>query len=75
MAETNLKVQGMTCINCVTKVEEALKSLEGVSHVDVNQNKGLAKVTYDDSVTAVEDLIRAIVNVGFRAEVKRGLFG
>ena len=74
MAKTNLKIQGMTCINCVKKVEASLKSLEGVSDATVNQKKGSAQVTYDDSVVNETDLIRAVVDVGFRAEVKRGLF-
>lgn len=75
MAKINLKIQGMTCINCVKKVENSLGSLEGVTEVTVNQKKGSAQITYDDSAIAETDLIRAVVDVGFRAEVKRGLFG
>lgn len=75
MAKINLNIQGMTCINCVNKVENSLKSVEGVSEVTVNQKKGSAQVVYDDSVATDKDLIRAVVDVGFRAEVKRGLFG
>ena len=75
MAKINLTIQGMTCINCVNKVENSLKSVDGVSDVTVNQKKGSAQVVYDDSVVTDKDLIRAVVDVGFRAEVKRGLFG
>ena len=75
MFQTVLKIQGMTCINCVNKVEASLRTVNGVTDVSVNQKKGLAKVTYDDSIVTDKDLIRAVVDVGFRAEVKRGLFG
>ncbi len=74
MFQTVLKIQGMTCINCVNKVEASLRTVNGVTDVSVNQKKGLATITHDESVPK-ESLIRAVVDVGFRAEVKRGLFG
>lgn len=75
MAKTNLKIQGMTCGNCVAKVESALNATEGVSEVVVEQKKGSAKITYDESVVTEKDLVRVVVDAGYRAEVKRGLFG
>ena len=73
MSKTNLKIQGMTCGSCSAKVENALRSVAGVSDVSVDHRKGSADVTHDDSVST-EKLIRAVVDAGFRAEVKRGLF-
>ncbi len=75
MSRTVLKIQGITCINCVNKIEASLRTVKGVTDVSIDQKKGSATVTHDDSVSNKEDLIRAVVDVGFRAEVKRGLFG
>lgn len=75
MAKTNLKVQGMTCGKCSAKVESVLSAMDGVSEAVVEQKKGIAKVTYDESVVTEKDLIRVVVDAGYRAEVKRGLFG
>ncbi len=75
MTQIVLRVQGLTCINCSNKVEASLRSLDGVTDVSVDHKKGLAKVTYEGSILTDEDLIRAVVDVGYRAEVKRGLFG
>lgn len=75
MTQTILKIQGMTCINCANKVNASLKTVSGVTEVSVDQKKGLATITYDGSASTEKDLIRAVVDVGFRAEVKRGLFG
>ncbi|HKM09604.1 MAG TPA: heavy metal-associated domain-containing protein [Candidatus Methanomethylophilaceae archaeon] len=73
MSNTNLKIQGMTCGSCSAKVEEALKSVDGVTDVTVDHRKGSARITHNDSIST-EKLIRTVVDAGYRAEVKRGLF-
>ncbi|MGE0014773.1 MAG: heavy-metal-associated domain-containing protein [Candidatus Methanomethylophilaceae archaeon] len=73
MAKTILKIQGMTCEMCSKKVEEALRAVEGVSEVSVDLKKGLATVVHDG--VAEKDLVRAVVDMGYRAEARRGLFG
>lgn len=75
MTQTIIKIQGMTCINCADKLDASLRSVNGVEDVSVNHKKGLATITYDESILTNEDLIRAVVDAGYRAEVKRGLFG
>lgn len=43
--EKILNVKGMMCANCQEHVHDALLAMDGVSAVDVNLEKGTAKVT------------------------------
>ena len=72
MTNTVLKIEGMMCEGCVNEVKSSLEALEGVSSVDVNLKKGTATVSHDG--VPQEKLIGAVVDAGFRASVKKGLF-
>ena len=72
MAKTSLKIEGMMCEGCVANVKNRLEGLEGVTSVDVNLKKGTAVVNHDG--VSDETLIAIVVDAGFRASVKRGLF-
>jgi copper chaperone len=54
---TKLKVDGMTCDNCVRHVREALEGLDGVQRADVRLGEGIAIVEHDGGDEA------AMVNV------------
>ena len=71
MAKLKLKIEGMACEKCVAKVEEALKN-KGVS--DLHVKIGSASCTYDESSVSEEQLVEAVVDAGFPAKVKKGLF-
>ena len=65
-AETiSLPVEGMTCASCVSHVEGALKDLPGVSQVVVNLATGKATVDRDSSIVTIEDMRRAVADVGY----------
>lgn len=72
MTKTTLKIEGMMCEGCVGKVKAALENMDGVTSVDVNLKKGTA--TVEHSGVGDDALIGAIVDTGFRASVKKGLF-
>ena len=72
MTKTTLKIEGMMCEGCVKTVRESLEKTDGVTSVDVNLKKGTAVVEHDGA--SDEALIRAVVDAGFRASVKHGLF-
>ena len=54
-----MKIEGMMCMRCVSHVTTALKSVKGVTDVDVNLEKGIADVTADSAV-AVDSLKAAV---------------
>jgi copper chaperone len=65
-----IKIQGMTCGGCATRVEEALKSTDGVLEVRVSFERGRAVVKYDDQKVAADKLREVVQSTGFFCEVK-----
>ena len=57
-------VGGMTCANCVARVEEALKSVNGVVSANVNLASEKATVEYLEG-TAYADLKKAVTEAGY----------
>ena len=72
MAKTTLKIEGLMCEGCVKSVKESLERTDKVRSVDVNLKKGTATVEHDGATDEV--LIKAVVDAGFRASAKHGLF-
>lgn len=72
MTKSILKIEGMMCEGCVKTVRESLEGLQGIESVDVNLKKGTATVVHNG--VSDETLVGAVVDAGFRASVKHGLF-
>lgn len=62
-----LKVTGMTCGSCVTKIEQALESSSGVEHVHVDLQQGTVMVSGGDQLSRPA-LESAIQSAGFGME-------
>ena len=60
-----LPIRGMTCAACVSHVEKAIGSVEGVSSVSVNLAVETAAVELSGGEVPVEDLRRAVANAGY----------
>lgn len=58
-------IGGMTCDNCVRKVEKTLRGLPGVKEVVVDRARALARVTYDDSTVNVPAMHDALLRSGY----------
>ncbi|MBX2990575.1 MAG: copper-translocating P-type ATPase [Bacteroidetes bacterium] len=65
MATLTLPVQGMTCASCVTRVEKALKKIDGVQEASVNLASEKAKVEFDAAKVNVEKLRAAVADAGY----------
>ena len=59
-------IAGMTCDNCVRKVERALRALPGIKEVSVDREGALARVTYDDTKVNVPAMHDALLKSGYR---------
>jgi Cu+-exporting ATPase len=70
-----IPVSGMTCASCVRQVERALLKQKGVAEASVNFAAEKATVSYDPAVTNPEELVGAIEDAGYGAEVRRVFFG
>lgn len=64
-----LAVEGMTCGSCVGRVENALKSVPGVSAASVNLATERATV---QGVAGAADLVAAVAKVGYQARLIEG---
>ncbi len=70
--KTVLKIEGMMCEGCAANVESALGRVEKVTSATVDLKSAKAVVIHDGA--SDESLISAVVDAGFRASVKHGLF-
>ncbi len=60
-----LTVESMTCAACPITVKKSLNGVAGVSGTVVNYERKEATVTFDDSKTNVEALIKATTDAGY----------
>jgi Cu+-exporting ATPase len=70
-----IPVAGMTCASCVRRVERALSKEEGVAEASVNFAAEKATVVYDLDATNPGELIGAIRDAGYEADVREASFG
>jgi copper chaperone CopZ len=69
MQKTLLRSQELSCPSCVSKIETALKALDGVSDAKVHFNTGKIEVQHDAQLVQVEQLVKAVRSVGYEANV------
>lgn len=65
MPKLELKVEGMTCGHCKRAVEEALKTVEGVTGAEVDLESGKVFVYYEDEEVDVNFLKEAVKSAGY----------
>jgi len=65
MEKITLPIGGMTCASCVSHVERALRSVDGVVSATVNLATEKATVEYLPGVAGLADFKRAVADVGY----------
>ena len=68
MKETNLKIEGMHCAGCSTRLEKVLNNLEGVEIAKVSLEEKKATIKYDETKNRLESIKEAIQDAGFKGE-------
>jgi Cu+-exporting ATPase len=63
----DLRIGGMNCRHCPSKIEQALRELEGVLQVHVNLANQSAHVAYDPSRVKILALVQVIRTAGYSA--------
>src|SRR5215472_3793471 len=66
-----LNVSGMTCEACPITVKKALQKVSGVSKIDVLYEKKQVVVTFDDSKTNTDALVKATTNAGYPSQPEK----
>lgn len=68
MKETNLKIEGMHCAGCSTRLEKILNNLDGVEIAKVSLEEKKATIKYDETKISLEIIKEAIEDAGFKGE-------
>lgn len=69
MASVIVRVTGMTCDHCRTKVEQALKAVPGVYGAAVFLEEGEAEVAFDRDTAVLDQIVQAVRTAGYDAEL------
>ena len=67
--ELILKISGMESAHCVGIIEKTLSSLNGINSFNVNLSTEKAKINYNSSLLQPLEIIKAIKNAGYGAEL------
>ncbi|BDI20843.1 hypothetical protein ANSO36C_66450 (plasmid) [Nostoc cf. commune SO-36] len=65
MDTLSLKLRGMSCASCANNIEEAIRSVSGVSDCNVNFGVEQATIQYDPKRTNLETIQAAIDAAGY----------
>ena len=68
MKEVSLKIKGMHCTGCSTRLEKVLNNQEGVEKAEVSFEDGKAEIKYDENQIKLEEIKETIEDAGFEAE-------
>jgi copper ion binding protein len=61
----------IVCNQCVTRIDKALKKVDGVIDYKVNLENKNVSVTFDDEVTSLDNIESAITKAGYDANDKK----
>ena len=69
MANIKLRVTGMTCGHCQSKVERALRGTTGVYSAFVDLQSGEAEIDFEDDTVTTGELVGAVQKAGYGAKL------
>lgn len=67
LQKVKMSVDGMVCSACQSNVKKTIKSLDGVTDVEVNLEKKFAFFTYNPSKVNIEQIKKAVNDKGYSA--------
>ena len=63
--EKTFHISGMHCDMCEASIEKGINELEGIEHVHASWNDSVTVVKYNENVTSMEDIEKAIEKRGY----------
>ncbi len=67
-ATAEMKVPAMDCAACTVVIKKALTQTTGVKNVDLNVDKRIATVVYEDTQVTQPEIQKVIEKAGFKTE-------
>lgn len=71
-ARKTFHIGGMTCVNCQSRIERALRKTAGVTKVSVSYRSGIADVTYDPGRLSPRDIAAVIERLDYQVLPEHG---
>jgi len=73
MTKANIQLETLTCPSCLQKIENGVGNLNGVDKdsLKVMFNASKVKVNFDENVLAIEDIEKAIQDLGYGVKRSR----
>ena len=65
--QVEIAIEGMTCDSCVQAITHELERIQGVRSVEVDLERGQARVTFVEGESEPATLERAIEKIGYQA--------
>lgn len=65
LVEKTVHIGGMHCDMCEASIEKGINELDGIEHVEASWNDSITVVKYDENVTSMEDIEKAIEKRGY----------
>lgn len=71
MQKATIQLETLTCPSCMTKIENAVKAIDGVEKetLNVSFNSSKVKLNFDDEKISIQDIENSITKLGY--EVKK----
>ena len=66
-----LLIEGMICVNCQNRIEQALRNIAGISKVYVSYSKGQAEIEFDNDILTLDRIIAVIQKLDYKVVKKR----
>lgn len=60
-----LKIGGMSCVHCQTKIENALNNTDGILKADVSYGTGTADIIYDEELISLNDIENIVESLDY----------
>ena len=70
MKKETFLISGMSCSACSAAVERAVSKLNGIKKAEVNLLANSMYTEFSEDLLSVEDIISAVTDAGYKAEVK-----
>ncbi len=61
-----LKIDGMTCVNCESKIERELQGTVGITNAKVSYSSGKAEITFNSTVISIEEIVSTIEKLDYK---------
>lgn len=68
MKEVCLKIKGMHCEGCSTRLTKILNNQDGIENAKVSLEDAKAEIKYDDNKIELDEIREVVVYAGFEAE-------